>query len=75
MSDSCTTSVCSVPQAGTRGSSSYVSGRVVEQRAQAFRQDQDTQTQASIDRLGQRLAANEAFSHDKPRGYYFDAVV
>jgi hypothetical protein len=56
----------------SRGNDGYTAARAVEIRAQSTRYDHESENRRALERLSQRLAANEQLRRDVPAGYYLN---
>ena len=65
----------SLAAAPTRGRHGYAAAHAVEIRAQTTRYDHEGEARRALDRLSQRLAANEPLRRDVPTGYHLNIRV
>ncbi|MBK8209349.1 MAG: hypothetical protein IPK78_04670 [Rhodospirillales bacterium] len=70
-----TNSARSPVAAPARGRDGYAAARAVEVRAQSTRYDHEGDARRALDRLSQRLAANQPLRRDVPPGYHLDIQV
>jgi hypothetical protein len=56
----------------SRRNDGYAAARAVEIRAQSARYDHESENRGALERLSQRLAANEPLRRDVPPGYYLN---
>ena len=61
--------------AATQTRQSYQAARGVQARAQLFSEPDSAAIRNAMERLRNRLASDEPFRTDAPRGYYFNIVV